>query len=1331
MPLDIAVPTWYNDDSYINEKVDECNTIKFGAVEGEEFTPWTAASVRDFLAAANGEADYQPWMGYANFVSNGNAENCSPNPLFNVMQYVTAKAAQLNSINYDGRNADNNPWTAQNVLDFFNAHDITAWDHFTTAGQFENVNPSNAMDLSDFLASKAKECNDIEFDGRNDWDEQAVLDYYQQHGLNAVMVAVSASDPNVVAVPEAEQVTPPVGFTPWGVAVMPVDVELTTGVDVMPENEAPINYIGTVVNTNSSSTLNPNDQINGGNAADELTVNMDRSWIGFNDGFVKDVPTVNLNNETASGRNLNFNAENIEGVDTWNVNGNVSLSNLEKAGITVNLSNVNGDNPYNLNFDADAVKGGNDSLTLGINNMPEYVTVNGNGIEHVTVNSTGDVENYVWLKGMDGAKSVKITGDGEANVALSPTVTTIDATEAGADTFVCTRYSDLVESIRMGKGDDSFTLRSITPNAVVDGGDGQDTGKLYNTSGAYQLQMSNVETLNITVGKNYAGQADPDPTAALSLDGGLTTGLETLGLTGGNGTAADARSISLSNYDVGELTVAVTKQNNVDLNITGIEEITVNVGDGKATDTANNVPLDQLTGTVTLPDAQNVAINIADINNPGNAQTEFDAALVAGKAGSLSLTSGQNAGIQIQGGDLSAVSQLTISGYYNTTIQNANLSQNAKSVYVDAQGQIGGTVTTSFTGNETNGGATLNYDGSTTGENDLTVDNTYSAINVVTGINSDTLTLNAGTGFKYTQQNLTGNLGSGDDTIVVKGTVEAGSDFTGLAGVETIKFEGMSTQDAQKYVADNNIKTGDAVIAGSLIAANDVDIESGDSGDIYGLGGDQTFLGVINTPGDMTLNGDTENGEEGKLIANFGTGDGDLDVQTVQNLTLIGGTLGAAINGTIASGKVQGNLTIDNTASTVADAIGAAGTALTVAATGGVAVTGNDVAESVFNLKVTQGATATIDSGAANGATVEVAGVAGNVDVTTGAGNDTVTVAVPNQGNLEVSTGAGDDAINVSSEVQAQAPAARAAGQTLSFDGGEGTNTVTFQDKADLTGWGDAIFTGIETVGYDKTFTVDANQLGGASITSGENATNLTINDNITDMLDLSGVDKGTTEVTMGKGAQVTLGAAVDTIVLGSGVDAAEALNVEIAGFSVSASDGDAISLDGFLGGIDSYGSAYVESDMSLADVTVTGASVASSDSAQTETASASFSNVTLDGGDIYNFAAFEASDAAGVANLFASASAGGVTLDVTYEASSASQSGGTASASMDDAKFFLESGSDAKILVVTGDENSAQLWFIDNANTAGIQANEVMLIGTLSGVDASTVTADAFALGA
>ena len=71
-----------------------------------------------FSGGGQRRADYQPWMGYANFVSNGNAENCSPNPLFNVMQYVDCQGRAAEQHHYDGRNADNNPWTAQNVLDF-------------------------------------------------------------------------------------------------------------------------------------------------------------------------------------------------------------------------------------------------------------------------------------------------------------------------------------------------------------------------------------------------------------------------------------------------------------------------------------------------------------------------------------------------------------------------------------------------------------------------------------------------------------------------------------------------------------------------------------------------------------------------------------------------------------------------------------------------------------------------------------------------------------------------------------------------------------------------------------------------------------------------------------------------------------------------------------------------------------------------------------------------------------------------------------------------------------------------------------------------------------
>ncbi|MCX4310714.1 MAG: hypothetical protein OSJ28_10585, partial [Desulfovibrio sp.] len=62
MPEGLTVPAWYNDNNYINEKVNECNNIKFGAVEGEEFTPWTAETVRDFMAGVNNEASYSPWM---------------------------------------------------------------------------------------------------------------------------------------------------------------------------------------------------------------------------------------------------------------------------------------------------------------------------------------------------------------------------------------------------------------------------------------------------------------------------------------------------------------------------------------------------------------------------------------------------------------------------------------------------------------------------------------------------------------------------------------------------------------------------------------------------------------------------------------------------------------------------------------------------------------------------------------------------------------------------------------------------------------------------------------------------------------------------------------------------------------------------------------------------------------------------------------------------------------------------------------------------------------------------------------------------------------------
>ena len=1345
MPEGLTVPAWYNDNNYINEKVNECNNIKFGAVEGEEFTPWTAETVRDFMAGVNNEASYSPWMGYDNFVESGNAENCSPNPLFNVMQYVTAKAAQLNSLNDGAGYGDHaNNWTAQLVLDYFNAHDITAWDHFTTAGQFEGVNPSNAMDLSEFLAKKAAQCNEMKFDNREDWDEQAVLDYYQQHGINAVMVAVSDSDPNVVAVPEADQVTPPVGITPWGMATMPVDVELTTGVDVMPSNDAPINYVGTVANFNS--TLNPNDQISGGNGNDKLTVNMDGSWGGFENGFVKDVPTVNLVNGSEGDTPFTWNAEGTTGVDNYEIDGYVNLENLPQTGITVDYSNINNRGAGNALINFASTGASDDALNINLGKNVGWLNFQTSGVETITLNSNESAASLNTYA--DGMNNLVLKGDAVYNIrTMTLTTKSLDMSDLTSDgNFVCLSRSEGINSIIGGSGNDSVSVRNLTPNAVIDGGDGEDSVKLRSSVGSFQWDMKNVETLNVAMAANLDIEREPDanPAQAIFLDGSNTTGLKTFGIAGGNGYAFEsgaqtdkARPIYFTNYKMDQVDVKVTGKNFVDLNIDTIKNVTVNVGDG----TANNGDL--INGSVTLLDATALTINTTDNNAIATPSTPFKAEVYAAKANNLTLGTSQGSEIEITGGDLSAVSNVAVSGYSDVTIDEAAaLGANAGSLRI-TNTQIGGVFTADLAGNSA-GNSSLTYSGSSTNQVNLTLDQNYSSVNITTGVRDDVLTLTVNPNGQISSGTLKGTLGEGNDTVIVNSSTgswtKASLDFSGLAGVEKIQLNGLTTQDARALVANGSIKLAEGMTAGEVygdsFAPSDAEIGPGVN---YGNGGVTTFKGTLDTSEDVTINGDSATGDAGGAKIEFG-GKNGLDIINVDNLTINGGSDTNSITGTIASGKVQGNLTIDNTASTVADAIGAAGTALTVAATGGVAVTGNDVAESVFNLKVTQGATATIDSGAANGATVEVAGVAGNVDVTTGAGNDTVTVAVPTQGNLDVSTGAGDDAINVSSEVQAQVPAARAAGQTLSFDGGEGTDTVTFQDKADLTGWGDAIFKNIETVGYDKTFTVDANQLGGASITSGENATKLTINDNITDMLDLSGVDKGTTEVTMGKGAQVTLGDAADTIVLGSGVDTPDALNVVIGSFAAGSAAGhDSISLDGF------YSDFGFGTSVDYANHASGSASDGSNAAGTGEGSNASYDweyTVATDGGSAITLQAsmnvtyqslgsdnkiyvldsgIVAENSAAVADIFQGSSVGVITESATAGATSAA----VEFDSGDNKGLYLADGSDA-IVGINNADGGTNLWYVSNGSTQGVDDLTVQLIGTLDGITNPTTLVSA-----
>ncbi len=1031
MPEGLTVPAWYNDNNYINEKVNECNNIKFGAVEGEEFTPWTAETVRDFMAGVNNEASYSPWMGYDNFVESGNAENCSPNPLFNVMQYVTAKAAQLNSLNDGAGYGDHaNNWTAQLVLDYFNAHDITAWDHFTTAGQFEGVNPSNAMDLSEFLAKKAAQCNEMQFDNREDWDEQAVLDYYQQHGINAVMVAVSDSDPNVVAVPEADQVTPPVGITPWGMATMPVDVELTTGVDVMPSNDAPINYVGTVANFNS--TLNPNDQISGGNGNDKLTVNMDGSWGGFENGFVKDVPTVNLVNGSEGDTPFTWNAEGTTGVDNYEIDGYVNLENLPQTGITVDYSNINNRGAGNALINFASTGASDDALNINLGKNVGWLNFQTSGVETITLNSNESAASLNTYA--DGMNNLVLKGDAVYNIrTMTLTTKSLDMSDLTSDgNFVCLSRSEGVNSIIGGSGNDSVSVRNLTPNAVIDGGDGEDSVKLRSSVGSFQWDMKNVETLNVAMAANLDIEQEPDanPAQAIFLDGSNTTGLKTFGIAGGNGYAFEsgaqtdeARPIYFTNYKMDQVDVKVTGKNFVDLNIDTIKNVTVNVGDG----TANNVDL--INGSVTLLDATALTINTTDNNAIATPSTPFQAEVYAAKANNLTLGTSQGSEIEITGGDLSAVSNVAVSGYSDVTIDEAAaLGANAGSLRI-TNTQIGGVFTADLAGNSA-GNSSLTYSGSSTNQVNLTLDQNYSSVNITTGVRDDVLTLTVNPEGQISSGTLKGTLGEGNDTVIVNSSTgswtKASLDFSGLAGVEKIQLNGLTTQDARALVANGSIKLAEGMTAGEVygdsFAPSDAEIEPGVN---YGNGGETTFKGPLDTSEDVTINGDSATGDAGGAFVNFGTGKNDLNITNVGSLKINGGSDTNTITGTPTN--ITGDFIVNDAKGTAADTINLTD----IKATGKVEIIAPE-------------------AGMKNAFTATVAQAGADININTnGAASSTIGIVQPATGNVTVTAeGADKDAVTLGTF------AASDSKQELTITLNDKTqDTVTVADGTDLTGW--------------------------------------------------------------------------------------------------------------------------------------------------------------------------------------------------------------------------------------------------------------------------------------
>ena len=103
---DINVPSWFNAKDYLANKL-----VQLKAVEPEG--NWTAESLTKVLEENGYKGDDGAYKHFTDF---GMDENVSPNALFNVSEYLAAKAEQLNAMSFEGKN-----WSAASVYDAIKA----------------------------------------------------------------------------------------------------------------------------------------------------------------------------------------------------------------------------------------------------------------------------------------------------------------------------------------------------------------------------------------------------------------------------------------------------------------------------------------------------------------------------------------------------------------------------------------------------------------------------------------------------------------------------------------------------------------------------------------------------------------------------------------------------------------------------------------------------------------------------------------------------------------------------------------------------------------------------------------------------------------------------------------------------------------------------------------------------------------------------------------------------------------------------------------------------------------------------------------------------------
>lgn len=733
----IEVPTWFEEKNYLNNKAVQLNATKFN-----DKTDWTADSALAAIEAAGMSA-------YEHFVAYGNVENISPNPMFNVAEYLAAKAAQLNS-DPDEPKSD---WTEADVLAAFNDAGLTAWDHYTQYGMYEGINPSNQFDASAYFTAKLAQLQAAEPD--KGWTEESMLDAFKEAGLNPLEhYAQYGKDEglSVPPVPSDERVV--TDFDPYTPSNPGETFTLTTGTDHITgtANDDVVN--GVASSLTADRTLNSEDVIDGAEGNDTLNVAMQGNFSGFTTGSMTNVEKVVLTNEGNIARS--FSAKGIDGVNTWTLNDTgaaVNLTDLSAAGATVNVQGLKAGST-SIGFTADAVKGDNDSLTLGLNNVgtakdgdtaAKHVAITANGIENLAVKATDD--NYVDLSAA-ASKTVTVSGSGNLDVNnVAAGMTSFDASALSGNVTADLHAATGLATVKGGSGDDTITVTNLAANAVIEGGAGNDSLILQGVDSTLQPTMSGFE--NITAdggtftlsGKNMSDfnsltvKNDAQVTLA-NMDASAFT-VTASGSTAGSVLLSDATALTYNTVssktdktsDSISTTVTASKATSATVNVGEYTEVRGTLNFGAAVDVAVNVAsglgsdgkteMTSFGGILTANKAQSFTVNAEGLLKASTFNVDAASSVLVdaaqGSTGVVKIQASKATDVSITAGSAMNITGSSFSSAQNVTLA-ANKGHLLGGVALDAVNQL------TLSGADATSQMTLGVLGSSTQEYGITVD---------------------------------------------------------------------------------------------------------------------------------------------------------------------------------------------------------------------------------------------------------------------------------------------------------------------------------------------------------------------------------------------------------------------------------------------------------------------------------------------------------------------------------------------------------------------------------------------------------------------------------